>query len=102
MRAVVPARRQGVYGRQILQRLAADLEVRERLLYEMVQFYRAFEMLPTSASLGWSHYRALLKVGDPAARSFYLEETVQGDWSVRRLESQIQARVFAQHAVFAL
>ena len=97
LHGVMPARRRGMYGRQILQRLAADLEVRERLLYEMVQFFRAFEMLPTSASLGWSHYRALLKVGDSAARAFYLEETVQGDWSVRRLESQIQARVFAQH-----
>ena len=57
--------------------------------------------IPQSALiLPWRscHYRALLKVGDPTARAFYLEETVQGDWSVRRLESQIQARVFAQHA----
>ena len=66
---VVPVQKGGTgYGRQILKQLSRDLDIRERRLYEMLQFYRALEILPTSALLGWSHYRALLKVPDPAAR----------------------------------
>ena len=78
LHAVMPAQREAGYGRQILQRLAADLDIRERLLYEMWQLFRAFKILPTSAILDWSHYRALLNVGDPAARAFYLDEAMQG------------------------
>ena len=52
---VLPAPKGRGYGRHILGRLAVDLDIRERLLYEMVQFYRSFEQLPTSARLGWSH-----------------------------------------------
>ena len=94
---VVPVQKGGTgYGRQILKQLSQDLDIRERRLYEMLQFYRALEILPTSALLGWSHYRALLKVPDPEARTYYLEEAIQAGWSVRRLENQIQNRVFEQ------
>ena len=93
---VLPEQQRAGYGRQVLARLAQDVDIRERLLYEMVQFFRAFPMLPTSAILGWSHFRTLLRVADPQARTHYLEETLRAGWSVRRLEIQIQEGLIAQ------
>ena len=40
-------------------------------------------------NLGWSHYRALLRVEKPEARSFYEQEAATANWSVRELERQI-------------
>ena len=94
---VVPVQKGGTgYGRQILKQLSQDLDIREWLLYEMLQFYRALEIVPTSVILGWSHYRALLKVPDSEARTYYLKEAIEAGWSVRRLENQIRDRVFEQ------
>lgn len=42
-------------------------------------------------NLSWSHYRALMRVENPAARQFYEEETVAGGWSKRQLERQIHS-----------
>ena len=39
--------------------------------------------------LGWSHYRTLMRVEKPEARTFYEQETAQAHWSVRELERQI-------------
>ncbi|MDO9170849.1 MAG: DUF1016 N-terminal domain-containing protein, partial [bacterium] len=39
--------------------------------------------------LGWSHYRLLMTVSDPAARSFYEVEAAREGWSSRELERQI-------------
>lgn len=40
-------------------------------------------------NLGWSHYRALMRVENPAARRFYEEEAAVAGWSVRELQRQI-------------
>ncbi len=42
-------------------------------------------------NLSWSHYRALMRVENPAARQFYEEESVVGGWSRRQLERQIHS-----------
>lgn len=42
-----------------------------------------------SGHLSWSHYRTLIKVDDPAARSFYEIEAERENWSVPHLERQI-------------
>jgi predicted nuclease of restriction endonuclease-like (RecB) superfamily len=39
--------------------------------------------------LSWSHYRALMRVDNIAARQFYETEAVQSNWSRRDLERQI-------------
>jgi len=36
-------------------------------------------------NLGWSHYRALMRVENPVARRFYEDEAGNADWSVRDL-----------------
>lgn len=40
-------------------------------------------------NLSWSHYRALMRVENNAARQFYETEAVQSNWSRRDLERQI-------------
>jgi len=45
-------------------------------------------------SLGWSHYRALMRVGHPAARAYYEREASSNGWSVRQLERQIHSLFF--------
>lgn len=40
-------------------------------------------------NLSWSHYRALMRVENVAARQFYETEAVQSNWSRRDLERQI-------------
>ena len=47
-----------------------------------------------SAQLTWSHYRALTKVENREARTFYEREAVVGGWDKRTLERQIQSFYF--------
>ena len=41
------------------------------------------------SALTWTHYRALLRIENDAARSWYMEESVRAGWSSRQLERQI-------------
>ncbi|MDF7825224.1 DUF1016 N-terminal domain-containing protein [Pontiellaceae bacterium B12227] len=45
-------------------------------------------------SLGWSHYRALMRGEHPAARAYYEREAASNGWSVRQLERQIHSLFF--------
>ena len=45
-------------------------------------------------SLGWSHYRALMRVQNPTARTYYEREAASNGWSVRQLERQIHSLFF--------
>jgi predicted nuclease of restriction endonuclease-like (RecB) superfamily len=45
-------------------------------------------------SLGWSHYRALMRVEHSAARAYYEREAASNGWSVRQLERQIHSLFF--------
>ena len=47
-----------------------------------------------SPQLTWSHYRALTKVEDAKARTFYEHEAVVGGWDKRTLERQIQTSYY--------
>lgn len=54
-----------------------------------------------SPQLSWSHYRALMRVQDDAARAFYEQEVVDCGWSKAQLERQIHSsyyqRIIANH-----
>jgi len=51
-----------------------------------------------NTSLSWTHYRTLLRVEKPLARSFYEIETVSSAWSTRELERQINSLLFERLA----
>ena len=84
------------YGKGVL------LDVSERLqqefgtgfsvrnLQQMKKFYIVFPNANALRShLTWTHYRALLRVEDDAARNWYMEECIKSGWSSRQLERQI-------------
>lgn len=43
------------------------------------------------SGLSWSHYRLLMRVENPAARHYYIRESIGQSWSVRTLERQIDS-----------
>lgn len=56
----------------------------------MRQFYLVFSNRHTLCDeLSWSHYRLLSRIEDENVRRFYIDECVEGNWSVRQLERQI-------------
>ncbi len=77
------------YGDQTITRLAADVGIDQRLLYEIVEFRRRIEKVAPGPHLSWSHYRRLIRIGDSTVRNRYLEAAIAHGWSVRQLEAQI-------------
>ena len=84
------------YGKKLLEELAVRLTAEfgkgftvTNLKY-MRSFFRAF---PNGHALrdelSWTHYRLLLKVENPDARTWYMNEAAEGNWSSRQLERQI-------------
>lgn len=56
----------------------------------MRQFYLTFPNgYALRSELSWTHYRLLMRVENENAHNFYLEETVESQWSTRQLERQI-------------
>ena len=59
-----------------LQAMIAKPNITQKLSTELARNFR----------LGWSHYVALLTLGDPSERRFYEIEAAANSWSVRELE----------------
>jgi predicted nuclease of restriction endonuclease-like (RecB) superfamily len=56
------------------------------------QFYVTFQKRHALRDkLTWTHYRMIMRVEDPRAREYYLEECDRGNWSTRQLERQINS-----------
>lgn len=51
------------------------------------------------SNLSWTHYRTLLRVEKPEARSFYEIEALQSNWSARELERQINSLLYERLAL---
>ena len=84
------------YGKGLLKALSQKLQSEfgegftVRNLQQMKKFYILFPNTHAlRAQLTWTHYRALLRVEDEAARNWYMEECVRAAWSSRQLERQI-------------
>ena len=85
------------YGGRVIERLARDLRMARRLLFEIVQFYRTYPLAHTlRAELSWSQYGVLMRVGDARARAFYEGQAARNGWSVRELEEQVRSDLYAR------
>ena len=61
-------------------------------LKKMKKFYLTYEAGSTLWNqLSWSHNRLIMNIDNEAKRTFYLEETIKSNWSVRQLERQINS-----------
>ena len=84
------------YGKKVLEYLSERLTSEfgkgftvTNLKY-MRQFYRTFPIRQTvSDQLSWSHYNLLMRIENENARSFYMNECIKSNWSVRQLKRQI-------------
>jgi len=64
----------------------------ESNLRYMRKFYLTFPIRDALRhELSWTHYRMIMKVDNPNAREYYLEECSKGIWSTRQLERQINS-----------
>ena len=68
----------------------------------MRMFYKTFQKSHTVCDqLSWSQIRLLIMIDDENARNFYIRETLDGNWSVRQLEREINTfsyqRYLASH-----
>ncbi len=89
------------YGEQTLVQLGRVLGQEfgrgfgERSLRYMRQFYLAYPIRNALRSeLGWTHYRALMRLPDPAQREFYGRLAATGRWSSRQLDREINGHLF--------
>lgn len=111
------------YGKQVIERLSADLTARYgkgfdfRDLYNYVRFYRFFPAIfdaasrksvkvaavsPESANfdamsrelLPWTHYRELIRVENAEARAWYEQEAIREMWSTRTLHRNISSQYY--------
>ena len=89
------------YGKEVVKQLAHRLGsslgqgFNERNLWYMKQFYQLWPILNALRSeLSWTHYRLLLKTEREDARLFYMQEVIEGNWSTRTLERQLNSLYF--------
>jgi predicted nuclease of restriction endonuclease-like (RecB) superfamily len=86
------------YGEELLKNLSTELTkelgkgfTATNLRY-MRQFYIVFQKHHALRDeLSWTHYRLLMKIENEEMRKFYIEESIEGNWSTRQLERQINS-----------
>nr|WP_207754677.1 PDDEXK nuclease domain-containing protein [Fusibacter tunisiensis] len=86
------------YGEYLLKNLSKELTKEfgkgftiTNLSY-MRQFYIVFQKHHALRDeLSWTHYRLLMKIENEEIRNFYIEECIEGNWSTRQLERQINS-----------
>jgi hypothetical protein len=109
-RVIVEEEQQGAqragYGQELLKDLSRRLTADFGRGFDRsnLQFMRVFYLLFPNCDalrreLSWTHYRILLKVEKPDARSFYEQEAVAARWSTRELERQVDSLLFERLAL---
>jgi len=97
-RLIVEHEQQGsaraAYGQRQLAELSGRLTTvlgkgfDERNLRNMRLFFLSFPIRnAVRTELNWTHYRTLLRVENPAARNWYMQEAISQHWSSRALET---------------
>lgn len=79
-------------GAGLHQRLAQDLDIDQRTLYQAGQFFRAYPELDARQPISWSHYRYLIMLPDAKARRQWERRIVREGLGVHDLRAALQAR----------
>lgn len=94
------------YGDKLLKSLSKDLKLRYGKkfslsnLYYMRKLYQKFPIFQTVfGKLSWSHYLELLKIDNENEISFYVQQSMIENWSVRELKRQIDSMLFHRLAL---
>jgi predicted nuclease of restriction endonuclease-like (RecB) superfamily len=94
------------YGKRVLEGLAERLQAEfgkgydQSNLRNMRAFFATYPIRDALRhDLSWTHYRLLLRVKNPDARTFYEAEAVNARWATRELERQINSLLFERLAL---
>lgn len=94
------------YGQKLLEGLAKRLSADfgkgfdDSNLWNMRKFYQTYPILDAvRRELSWTHYRILMRLEKPEARSFYEIECIKNNWSARELERQKGSLLFERLAL---
>lgn len=94
------------YGEKILENLSQELTADFGKgfdfsnLTNMRKFYLVYPILDAlRQELSWTHYRILMRIEKPEARSFYEIECIKNNWSARELERQKGSLLFERLAL---
>ncbi len=86
------------YGRHLVEGISKRLTkeygrgFNQSNIKNMRQFYKVFPIRHALRSeLSWTHYRHLMRVEKDNVREFYMNEAINGNWSTRQLERQINS-----------
>ena len=83
------------YGKKIVEDLAQDLGFSRRLVFEMVELYKAYPIVHAlRAQLSWTHYRLIMQVRNNEERQFYETQSILNVWSTRELERRIKEKEY--------
>lgn len=112
---ILQRQQEAAWGAKVIDRLAADLreafpemsELSARNLLAMKIFAREFPdgsiAQQSVAQLPWGHVLQLMqRLKDPAARDFYINQTLTHGWSRSILELQIQNQLVVEYALSGL
>lgn len=93
------------YGKNLLSNLSKDLKLIHGRGFSVsnLQRFRQLYTLNTnyatlSHNLTWSHHVELLKISNETERSFYQNQTISANWSVRELKRQKDSGLFLRLA----
>jgi len=99
-------REKAEYGSNLLNKLSKDLKERygkgfsrSNLQYMRLLYIKYQKSQTLSGKLTWSHYVELLTINDDLARSFYEQQCVKDNWSIRELKRQINSALFHRIAL---
>ncbi|MBK7145947.1 MAG: DUF1016 family protein [Xanthomonadales bacterium] len=92
------------YGSQLIRHLARALGeefgsgMSVANLRNFRQFYLSFpdaeKGYALRSELSWTHWRLVMRVDDPKARDYYIQETARQQWTSRALQRAIETRSF--------
>jgi predicted nuclease of restriction endonuclease-like (RecB) superfamily len=89
------------YGAKLIPALSRELTCEigsgfsRSNLANMRTFYLTYPIFQSViGKLSWTHYLHLIGVKDPNTRSFYEQEALNSNWSVRELQRQIETSLF--------
>jgi len=92
------------YGEGLIKQLSKDLRAEFGKGFSVAnlknfrKFYLTFPEVGKGYTLcsllSWSHYRLIMRVDDPNARQYYIQECAEQHWSVRSLERNIHSAYY--------
>lgn len=77
------------YGALVIVKLSKDLSMSKTELTYIVEFARAYPIVPPASQLSWSHYRELLSINQVETRKRLTNQTLKNNWTRDQLRSEV-------------